>query len=445
MSDKPKRDLFNTITMRLETAAIYLLPLISVFAIYHLRRSRRESKYIQRHDEAITAGLTEPVSLHPVFDPGRCIGSGACASVCPEQAIGMIDGIPRLVNGSACIGHGACLKACPTGAIKLVFGTESRGVDIPQVDPNFETNVRGVFIAGELGGMGLIHKAVEQGKQAIRTISERKATGDMLDVVIVGAGPAGLGASLAAKEKRLRFVTIEQESSLGGTVYHFPRNKIAMTHPMQVPLVGNIKLGEISKEALLDLWIRIVKQAGLSVSFRERVQSIERSEGGFLVKSSSRNFMTRNVLLAIGRRGTPRKLDIPGEEQSKVVYRLIDPHQYRGQHVLVVGGGDAAIEAAIAVAGQPGATVSLSYRGSAFNRIKPGNRTRLQDAETSGRVRILMESEVVEIAADNVVLRHQEKSFSLRNEAVIVCAGGLLPTQFLRDIGVMIETRHGEA
>jgi thioredoxin reductase/ferredoxin len=431
--------------MNLLTTALYALPVLAALAIYVTRKSKRESQDSIRHTESVAAGLTEPTSLHPVFDPARCIGSGACASACPEEAIGLIGGIPHLVNAAACIGHGACLKACPTGAINLVFGTERRGVDIPQVDPHFETNVPGVFIAGELGGMGLIHKAVEQGNQAIRTISGRRSKSDMLDVVIVGAGPAGLAASLAAKEKRLRFVTLEQESSLGGTVYHFPRNKIAMTHPMQIPTAGRIKLGEISKEALLELWMRITGQAGLKVSFRERVVSIERAESGFLVKTSARSYKTGNVLLAIGRRGTPRRLDVPGEEQPKVVYRLIDPAQYRGQHVLVVGGGDAAIEAAVAVSQQPGSTVSLSYRGAAFNRIKPGNRTNLEQAESIGRLRVLMESEVVEIKSDKVVLRHQEKPFSLRNEAVIVCAGGLLPTQFLRDIGVMVETRHGEA
>ena len=432
--------------MNVDTAAYYLFPLIAVLAFYLSRLSHRQSKDSQRHAEAIAAGLNEPVSLHPVFDPGRCIGSGACASACPEKAIGLIDGIPRLVNGSACIGHGACLQSCPTGAIKLVFGTERRGVDIPQVDPNFETNVPGVFIAGELGGMGLIHKAVEQGKQAIRTISQRRASGSgVLDVVIIGAGPAGLAASLAAKERGLRFVTLEQESTLGGTVFHFPRNKMAMTHPMQVPMIGRIKLGEISKEALLEMWQKIIKQVGLTLSFRERVHSIRPIEEGFRVASSSQELVTRNVLLAIGRRGTPRRLDVPGEEQAKVVYGLVDPAQYCGRHVLVVGGGDAAIEAAVSIGDQARTTVSLSYRGATFNRIKPGNKTRLQEAETAGRVRLLMESEVVEIKSTEVVLRHGDNHFSLRNEAVIVCAGGVLPTQFLRDIGVMVETRHGEA
>jgi len=431
--------------MNLATAALYALPLVAALVIYVTRMRTRESQDSLRHTESVATGMNEPASLHPVFDPGRCIGSGACVSACPEKAIGLIDGIPRLVNGAACIGHGACLKACPTGAINLVFGSERRGVDIPQVDPYFETNVPGIFIAGELGGMGLIHKAVEQGKQAIRRISERQADADMLHVVIVGAGPAGLSASLAAKEKNLRFVTLEQESSLGGTVYHFPRNKIAMTAPMQIPTVGRIKLGEVSKEALLDLWKSISAKAGLKVSFQERVVAVERADRGFSVKTSTQSYRARNILLAVGRRGTPRRLDVPGEEQSKVVYRLIDAAQYRGLHVLVVGGGDSAIEAAITVAQQSSTTVSLSYRGQAFNRIKPGNRDRLHDAEVNGRVRVLLESEVIEIKPDQVVLKHGENSFALRNEAIIVCAGGLMPTQFLRDIGVMVETRHGEA
>jgi thioredoxin reductase/NAD-dependent dihydropyrimidine dehydrogenase PreA subunit len=431
--------------MNLETTALYAIPVIAAFIIYVTRKRTRESLDSQRYSESVAKGMNEPISLHPVFDPGRCISSGACVSACPEQAIGMINGSPQLVNAASCIGHGACLKACPTGAINLVFGTERRGVDIPQVDPHFETDVPGIFIAGELGGMGLIHKAVEQGKQAIRRISERQADPDMLHVVIVGAGPAGLSASLAAKEKQLRFVTLEQEASLGGTVYHFPRNKIVMTSPMQLPTVGQIKLGEVRKESLLDFWQGIVGKARLKVSFRERVLAIDRDSRGFLVKTSARSYLTRNILLAIGRRGTPRRLDVPGEEQPKVVYRLIDAEQYRGQHVLVVGGGDSAIEAAVSISAQSGTTVSLSYRGQVFNRIKPGNRDRLQEAESKGRVRVLMESEVVEIKSDQVVLAHADKQFVMRNDAVIVCAGGLIPTQFLRDIGVLVETHHGTA
>jgi thioredoxin reductase (NADPH) len=431
--------------MNIDTTVIYLVPLVLAFMSYGVVRTRRGRRDGQRHQEAVAAGLTEPPSLHPVFDTARCIGSSACVSACPEGAIGIVDNKAQLMNPAVCIGHGACHATCPMDAIKLVFGTERRGVDIPQVNPDFETNVPGIFIAGELGGMGLIHKAVEQGRQAIATITQRRAEGTMLDVVIVGAGPAGMGASLAAKEKRLRFITLEQEDSLGGTVYHYPRNKIAMTSPMHVPMFGRIKLGEVRKEALLQFWLDVIRKAGLRVNFRERVDAIDRVDGGFMVKTPTRNYVARNVLLSIGRRGTPRRLEVPGEDLPKVVYRLIDPAQYRGQQVLIVGGGDTAIEAAIAVSAEPGATVSLSYRGAVFNRIKAANQARVRQAETNGRLRLLLESEVVEILVDKVVLKHKDNAFSIRNDAVVVCAGGSLPTQFLRGLGILVETRHGSA
>ncbi|MEO8157256.1 MAG: NAD(P)-binding domain-containing protein [Betaproteobacteria bacterium] len=431
--------------MNIDSTVIYLGPLVLAFLSYGVIRSRRGRRDSQRHQEAVAAGLTEPASLHPVFDTARCIGSSACVSACPEHAIGIVEGKAQLINPAVCIGHGACQATCPMDAIKLVFGTEKRGIDIPQVDPAFETNVPGIFIAGELGGMGLIHKAVEQGHQAINTIAQRRAKDNMLDVVIVGAGPAGLGAALAAQEKRLRFAILEQEVSLGGTVYHYPRNKIAMTSPMQVPMFGRIKFGEVRKEALLKFWLDAIRKAALKVNFRERVDAIDKVDGGFMVKTATRNYVARSVLLSIGRRGTPRRLAVPGEDRSKVVYRLVDPAQYRGQHVLVVGGGDAAIEAAVAVSEEPGTTVSLSYRGAAFNRIKPANQARLQNAEKTGRLRILLESDAMAIFSDKVVLKRENKAFSIRNDAVIVCAGGLLPTQFLRDLGILVETRHGTA
>jgi thioredoxin reductase len=267
----------------------------------------------------------------------------------------------------------------------------------------------------------------------------------MLDVLIVGAGPSGLAASLAAKEQSLRFATIEQEGSLGGTVYHYPRNKIAMTSPMRLPLVGRIKLGEVRKEALLAFWTDVVNKAGLQIAFGSRMLSIEQFSGGFRIATQTGPFAARHVLLAIGRRGTPRRLEVPGEELPKVVYRLIDAEQYLGQQVLVVGGGDSAVEAALAVSQGGAASVSLSYRGSAFNRIKPANRERLERAAEDNRVRVLLESEVSQIARDSVALSHQGRPFRLANDAVIVCAGGVLPTEFLRSLGVQISTHHGKA
>lgn len=421
----------------------YLTPLAGVLWLHVQRRRRREARALGRLQQAQKSGLTEPVNLHPVVDALLCMGSGACTRACPEQALGIVSGRARLVNPAVCIGHGACAAACPTEAIKLVFGTERRGVDIPHVKPTFETNVAGIYIAGELGGMGLIRKAAEQGCQAIESIARNRASADQLDVVIVGAGPAGLAATLAAMAHKLRFATVEQEGSLGGTVYHYPRNKIVMTQPMTLPIVGKVRLKETSKEALLAFWQGIVDRVGLPIRFGERVEGIAAVDRGFIVSTSRARHPCRSVLLAIGRRGTPRTLGIPGEELAKVVYRLVDPEQYRGRHVLVVGGGDSAIEAALAVAAEPDAQVTLAYRGEVFARVKEKNRQRLEDAERSGLLAVRLRCNVTRVTEQQVLLESGCEPLVLQNDAVIVCAGGILPTPMLREIGVMVETKYG--
>ncbi len=422
---------------------LYVLPLTVPLLIYLYKRKRHQKVSEETWHEAVASGLTEPATLHPVFDPNLCLGSGGCYKACPEQAIGIIDGKGVLVSPALCIGHGACANSCPVGAIKLVFGTETRGVDIPQLKPNFETNVPGIYIAGELGGMGLIRKAVEQGRQAMDSISKLGRTKAPHDVVVIGAGPAGISATLAAKHHGLRCVTLEQEDTFGGSTLHYPRGKLVMTAPMNLPIIGKIKVKETSKEELLQLWENVVAKAGIKINFGERMEKIERKGDAFSVVTNRANYLTRSVLLSIGRRGTPRKLDVPGEELEKVMYRLLDPEQYRGKHVLVVGGGDAALEAAVAISEQPGAIVTLSYRGNAFNRVKPKNRERLEKAGASGQLQLLLESNVKRILSATVQLDQKGTAIALPNDAVIVCAGGILPTPLLKDIGIHVETRHG--
>ncbi len=414
-------------------------------AWYLTRRHRTASRHVEELQLAVAAGLVEPPSLHPVVDPRACIGSSSCVQSCPEGALGMVDGKATLINGSACIGHGACLVACPFDAIKLVFGTERRGIDIPNVSPQFETNVPGLFIAGELGGMGLIRKAAEQGKQAIDHIRKRPRGGFDLDVVIVGAGPAGLSAGLAALEHGLRYRLIEQEPSLGGAVFHYPRNKVAMTSPVKLALVGAVKFDEVRKEKLLEFWTGVVARTGLKLNFNERMIDIGRDGEGFVVRTSAGEHHARSVLLAMGRRGSPRKLGVPGEDGPQVVYRLIDAEQYRGQAVLVVGGGDSALEAALALAEQPGTDVTLSYRSDAFSRVKAKNRSQLEEAAAAGRVRVMLGSVIDRIESGTVHLRTGDAAAALRNDAVIVCAGGELPTPLLQKIGIHFETKFGTA
>jgi thioredoxin reductase/NAD-dependent dihydropyrimidine dehydrogenase PreA subunit len=427
------------------TWLIYGIPAVWAIVLYVRRFHQRNIEHQQALAASLEQGLMEPPSLHPVIDPTRCIGSSSCVKACPEDALGIINNKAELINAAHCIGHGACLPACPVDAIKLVFGTEKRGVDIPQVNPNFESNVPGIYIAGELGGMGLIRKCAEQGRQALDAIRSAIKPGAMpLDVVIVGCGPAGIAAGLGAIQSKLKYKLIEQEESLGGAVFHYPRNKIAMTAPVKLPLIGKVKMTEISKEKLLEFWNAVVRKTGLEIQFRERMEAIEKIEGGFLVKTATNEYRCSVVLLAIGRRGTPRKLNVPGEETSKVVYRLIDPEQYKGRRVLVVGGGDSALEAAISIAEQKGSKVTLSYRSEAFNRVKEKNRTALKAAEETGRLRVMLKSSPTVIKPDRVTLKLEEKSVDIRNDAVIVCAGGELPTPLLKKIGVMFETKHGE-
>lgn len=422
---------------------LYAAIIIAVIVLYSRRHIRKEVTHITQLKESQQSGLAEPPSLHPIFDPVRCIGSGSCATVCPEGAIGIVNGKGVLINAAHCIGHGACLAACPFDAIKLVFGTEKRGIDIPHISQEFETNVPGIFIAGELGGMGLIRKAAEQGRQAISAVRKRASGAAEYDVVIVGCGPAGLSAGLSSMHHKLKYKLIEQEDSLGGAVYHYPRQKIAMTAPVVLDIVGTVKFGEVQKEKLLEFWQDVVKKTGLEIGFRERMEAIEKTDEGFVVKTNKGGYVTKSVLLAMGRRGTPRKLDVPGEETHKVVYRLVDPEQYKGQAVLVVGGGDSALEAAIAVSEQPDTHVILSYRSAAFSRVKQKNRNLLEQGEKAGRIQVMLNSSVKEILEHEVVIDADGKQQRFKNEAVIVCAGGLLPTPLLQKVGIEFETKFG--
>jgi thioredoxin reductase (NADPH) len=234
-----------------------------------------------------------------------------------------------------------------------------------------------------------------------------------------------------------------EQDSLGGTIAHYPRGKLVMTAPGKLPIVGKVPFKETTKEELLQFLMGAEQKSELKINYGERVESIARNGNGFEVRSARETYQTHAVLLAIGRRGTPRKLGVQGEEQEKVVYRMIDPEQYRGRNVLVVGGGDSALEAAMSIAEQPGTNVSISYRSGGFSRAKPKNRQKMQQIESEGQLRLLLKSNVRSIDAERVVLEQEGREVELDNDAVIVCAGGILPTPFLREIGIEVETKHG--
>jgi len=434
----------------LENILIYgIVGVLFILILYkYLSKQKNESKIVEEKiKKAKEMGTHEPVSLHPVIDINSCIKSGACITACPEKDIlGIRNGKATTINASRCIGHSACFIACPVGAISLHIGTEQRGVQLPHVNPNFETNIPGIYIAGEIGGMGLIKNAVEQGKQAvdnlIKTLDKNEAA--EYDLIIVGSGPAGIAASLQAKKNGLNFLTLEQDS-LGGTVFTFPRSKIVMTSPMDLPLYGKLKLVETTKSELLDIWVKVLELNKITISENEKVNEIQKVENTFRIISNRNEYSTRKVMLAIGRRGTPRKLEVPGEEKEKVAYRLLEPELIHDRNILVVGGGDSAVEAAILLS-EENNNVSLSYRSSSFSRIKPKNLEKIDEMISSNSINMFYNSTIAEILDDSVKLKINENGTKkIDNDLVYIFAGGELPTKFLEKVGIKITMKHGEA
>lgn len=424
-------------------AALFLVALIVLPYLWRFRRRVRHDR--ERKEEAAALGIDKPAAQFPYIDPAHCIGCGACVRACPEgDVLGIVGGTAVVVNGLRCVGHGRCEKACPVGAITVGLGDMKSREDVPLLDETGQTTVPGIYVVGELGGLSLVRNAVSQGRQVVESLAEEgtearepeKEASEVLDVAVVGAGPAGLSAGLTAAHAGLSCVVLEREPTLGGSLLHYPRRKMVLTQPVELPPWGALDREEYSKEELLALFEGLVHGHPVDVCFGEAVEDVRREDDHFLVCTTDGSWRARSVILALGRRGTPRKLGVPGEELSKVMYRLLDAEGYKGQKILVVGGGDSAAEAAIGLARQPGNEVTLSYRREKLVRLKKKNQDALDALLASGKVRPLFSSQPVEITPGSVRLKVGGDTVEIENDYVFVFAGGVPPFDFLKKIGV---------
>lgn len=417
---------------------------IGFFMWNYLRGQKKRDEQARAAAEKGKLFSEGPKSQHPHIDANYCIGCAACTMVCPEgDVLAMLGGKAVIVNGYKCIGHSLCAEVCPVGAITMVMASPSMGADLPYLTPEFETSVKNLFIVGELGGLALIKNAVNQGRECIDIIARRtaswggpRAISNVCDVVIVGAGPAGISASLRAIEKKLNYITLD-EGEVGGTVAKYPRQKLVMTSPVEFPMHGKFKKTELSKEDLIAFWKKVLERADFKCLQGEKVEDVKKGEDGiFTVTTSKGQHRARHVLLALGKGGSPRKLGVKGEHLPKVMYRLIEADHYVNKRILVVGGGDSAIEAAMGLGHQVGNQVTLSYRKEAFSRIKERNAQRIQESVRKGKVKVVFNSNPAEFKEDAVVLDVNGKLQEIPNDFVWIFAGGEPPTAFLKKIGV---------
>jgi len=425
-------------------AFVVAVVVIGFFMRSYLKGEKKRGELAREAAEKGQLRSDGPQSQHPHIDATYCIGCAACTMVCPEgDVLAMLGGKAVIVNGYKCIGHSLCEEVCPVGAITMVMASPSMGADMPHLTPQYETSIKNMFIVGELGGLALIKNAINQGRDCIDNVASKVASSggmrrspDVLDVLIVGAGPAGISASLRAIEKKLNYLTVD-EGEIGGTVAKYPRQKLVLTSPVEFPMHGKFKKTEISKEELIEFWHKVIGRVDFKFRKGEKVEDIKKGQDGvFTVITTKSQYRSHAVILALGKSGSPRKLGVQGEDLPKVMYRLIEADHYVNKRILVVGGGDSAIEAAMGLGHQVGNQVTLSYRKDAFSRIKERNAQRIQESIRKGKVKVVFNSIPTEFKDKSVVLDVNGKQEEIPNDYVWIFAGGEPPTAFLKKVGV---------
>lgn len=447
-------------TLSLLLAVVTVLAIALAAAWHRHVDLRRQRDVVAERERMSERAATAPPLQLPVIDLAKCLGCGTCVRECPENGVlGLVHGQAAVVNAAACVGHARCVSECPVGAVTLSRGDLAARRDVPVLDQDLQAVDRdGLFLVGEITARSLIRVATEQGSKVASTIAARvRAAGPrpdgVHDAVIVGAGPGGLACALglARAGQGLDFVLLDQEAAIGGTVAKYPRKKLVLTDDVVLPAHGRLPRREYGKEELIALWQELVARHRLPFRGGVTFDHVERCDDGtFVVHTDAGALRARHVVLAVGRRGTPRRLGVPGEDLPHVAYGLLDAAAYTDSHCVVVGGGDSAVETALALAEQPGNQVTIVYRQDAFFRLRGKNHERITAALAEGHVEALFSSEVASIGAGFVdVQRHDAGArvqLQLRADQVFVMVGGVMPFAQLEKSGVSFDpTRHPAA
>jgi len=387
--------------------------------------------------------------LHSINDD-RCIGCEACIDVCPTEVLDLVEHKVRVSRFSDCVQCEQCANACPTQALVMYReGTTPRMLTVPELDEQFQTGVPGQYLIGEVAGKPLVKNAANLGRAVIEHIARELAGrrpggpgGDVLDVLIVGSGPGGLSAGLSCVKHKLSCLVLEKEHVISSTVSRYPKGKHFMAEPCTSHNVSYLPVFDGTKEELVAAWTQVIEGIKLPIKLGEAVETVKRGDDGvFTIKSTVGTYRSRTVVLATGLRGKPRLLVVPGANLEKVQSLLDDPAELAGEAVLVVGGGDSAVEGAMALA-EVGATVTLSYRGDGFSRCKQGNQKRLAEMVAARQLAVLLESNVKCFTPDSVTITLADKSETvIANQRAFVLIGADTPVAWLETNNVRFVER----
>lgn len=387
--------------------------------------------------------------IHSINDD-RCTGCDACVTVCPTDVLELKNNKSRVLRFGDCIQCEQCANVCPTTALVMHHeGTAAPPVQVPDLDDYYQSKVPGLYLLGEAAGKPLVKNAVNLGRAAVEHLlrsgmrpgaidgqSSEQLT--CVDVVVIGSGPAGLSAAMSCVQRKLSYVVLEKDAFVASTIARYPKGKKVMAEPYDVRCVGLLPVWDSSKEGAIAEWNRVLEQVGLDIRMREAVEAVKHEGATFQVKTEKATYRAQKVLLCIGTRGKPRRLNVPGEDQPWIQPLLDDPDLYRGKTLLVVGGGDSAVEAAIALAASELRNkVILSYRGKSFNRVKAKNRQDLDQLVNQQRVLLLLGSTVQQFGADGATLKLAEgRTRDIRFHGAFVLIGGDPPLKWLESMGI---------